>query len=438
MPQNGLASNEQESKSAKHDLGQRLKELRKAKSELVGYPVTQEAVTEALNIRYATYNSWENNHRTPRSMDDWCKLADYFNVTIDYLMRGGRVTSAYAATREREGRGVYWRLTTSELSERQADGVKVFSLLAEGRSDAEVTDIMKVSVSEVQDMLLDATRDGPIEITGLKRDHNLEDALKRKYKVLMDARIFAVGETDTVFGKILVGWGAKEYFLEELKKPFASRMPIGIAGGDTLANMFRFVRRGECPHISIVPLCISPTEVAVGIDPNTIVGDLAYRHQNYIDAFILPYVSSQARNIMTKAGESSPEALAARRVLGKAAEVDIAFLGVGALDDAMSYMMGEFFRATGGMTIDEIRGKAIGDILYHIVDRKAEIVDQDHDDFLCCIELDVLKDMVSEGKRVVLVTHSGRGKISRAAIEARLVNFVIADDVLAKSLIKET
>ncbi len=422
-----------------YDLGGRLRELRKAKSELVGYPVTQEAVTEALNIRYATYNSWENNHRTPRSMDDWCKLADYFNVTIDYLMRGGQATPAYAATRE--GRGIYWRLTTSEFSEKQAKGVKVFSLFAEGRSDAEVTDTMKVSVSEVQDMLLDATRDGPIEITGLKRDHNLEDALKRKYKApggLMDARIFAVGETDAVFGKILVGWGAKEYFLEELQKPFASRMLIGIAGGNTLANMFRFVKRGECPHISIVPLCISPTEVAVGIDPNTIVGDLAYRHQNYIDAFILPYVSSEARNIMTKAGESSPEALAARRVLGKAANVDMAFLGVGALDDVMSYMMSEFFRATGGMTIDEIRGKAIGDILYHIVDRKAEIVDQHYDDFLCCIELDVLKDMVSEGKRVVLVTHSGREEISRAAIEARLVNFVIADDVLAKSLIEET
>jgi len=425
----------------KYDLGGRLRELRKAKSELVGHPVTQEAVTEALNIRYATYNSWENSHRTPRSMDDWCKLADYFNVTIDYLMRGGRATPAYAATREREDRGIHWRLTAGELSERQAKGVKVFSLLAEGRSDAEVTDIMKASVSEIQDVLLDATRDGPIEITGLKRDHNLEDALKRKYKGtggLMDARIFAVGETDPVFGKILVGWGAKEYFLEELQKPFASRMLIGIAGGNTLANMFRFVKRGECPHISIVPLCISPTEVAVGINPNTIVGDLAYRHQNYIDAFILPYVSSEAMNIMTKAGELSPEALAARRVLRKAANVDMAFLGVGALDDVMSYMMSEFFRVTGGMTIDEIRQKAIGDILYHIVDRKAGIVDQHYDDFLCSIELDILKDMVSEGKRVVLVTHSGREEISRAAIEARLVNFVIADDVLAKSLIEET
>ena len=28
-------------------------------------------------------NGWENNHTTPRSMDDWCKLAGYFSVSIE-------------------------------------------------------------------------------------------------------------------------------------------------------------------------------------------------------------------------------------------------------------------------------------------------------------------------------------------------------------------
>ena len=121
--------------------------------------------------------------------------------------------------------------------------------------------------------------------------------------------------------------------------------------------------------MSICPLCITPTEVAIGVNPNTIVGDFAYRQGNEIDAFTLPYVSREARNIMADAEEAPPEVLAARRLLRKAANVDMAFLGVGALDDVMSYMMSEFFRATGGMTIDEIREKAMGDILYHIVDK---------------------------------------------------------------------
>ena len=159
--------------------------------------------------------------------------------------------------------------------------------------------------------------------------------------------------------------------------------------------------------------------------------------KNYINTFALPYVSRGARNIMANGEKVHPEVLAARRVLGKAANVDMAFLGVGALDDVMSYMMSEFFRATGGMTIDEIREKAIGDILYHIVDKKARIVDQHYDDFLCSIELDVLRDMVLQGKRVVLITHSGRKEISRAAIEAHLVNVVIVDDVLARNLLAD-
>ena len=428
-------SDKQEAETSKYDLGQRLRELRKARSEVVGYQITQEAVSTALGMRYATYNSWENNHTTPRSMDDWCKLADYFNVTIDYLIRGRRGPSAL---RERTDRSISWRLIFNETSERQANAVKAFSLLAEGRSDAEVTGIMKIGMSELQDMMLDATRDGPVEITGLKRDQDLENALKQKYsghEGLMDARVFSVGETNPIFDRLLVGWGAKEYLLEELRKPFASRMLIGIAGGNTLANLFRFIKRGECPHMSIFPLCISPTEVSVGTDPNTIVGDLAYRHRDRIDAFILPYVSRQARNIMARS--RTPEVLAARRVLGKAANVDMVFAGVGALDDVMSYMMGEFFRATGGMTIDEIRKEAVGDILYHVIDRKAQIVDQHYDDFLCAIELDVLRDMVSEGKRVVLVTHSGRKEISDTVIKAHLVNVIITDDVLAKNLLKD-
>jgi DNA-binding transcriptional regulator LsrR (DeoR family) len=213
-------------------------------------------------------------------------------------------------------------------------------------------------------------------------------------------------------------------------------MLIGIAGGVTLANMFRFIKRGECPRTSVCPLGISPVEVATGVDPNAIIGDLAYRQQNVIDAFVMPYVSRQTRNVMAYAEEVPPEVLAARRILGKAGNVDMAFLGVGALDDVMSYMMGEFFRPASGMTIEEIKQKAVGDILYHIVDEKAQIVDQHYDDFLCSIELDVLKNMVLEGKRVVLVTHSGRKEISKVAIDAHLVNVVIVDDVLARSLLE--
>jgi len=420
------------------DLGTRLKELRRTKGEAIRHSLTQEEIAQNLGVRYATYNGWENNYTTPRRIDNWCKLADYFNVTLDYLMRGDSTPTLFVPFRDREDKGIRWRVTTDRLTERQANSIKVFSLFAEGKTDSEIMSVMKIGISEIQDMLLDAMRDGPVEVKGLNRDNDLEDALKRKYKGhagLIDTRVFSIGETNYIFSKLLVSWGAKEYLLEELRKPFASRMLIGIAGGTTLANMFRFIKRGECPRTSICPLAISPVEVATGVDPNAIIGDLSYRQQNFIDAFIMPYVSSQTRKVMANAEELPPEVLAARRILGKAADVDMAFLGVGALDDEMSYLMGEFFRPSGGMTIEEIKQKAVGDILYHIVDEKAQIVDHHYDDFLCSIELDVLKNMVLEGKRVVLVTHSGRKEISKVAIDAHLVNVVIADDVFARSLL---
>lgn len=422
----------------KHDLGKRLKELRKAKGEALGHTLTQEAVAKELNIRYATYNSWENNVTTPRSIEDWSKLADYFNVTIDFLMRGDYESITYASQHERKDKCLSWRLKTSMMTERQAKAVKVFELFAQGKSDDEIIDITKSDMNNIQNMLLDATRDELIEITNVKRNYDLEDQLKKKYKnypPLMDTRIFSIGNTNPIFNKILVSWGAKEYLLEELSKPFGSRMLIGIAGGTTIANMFRFIKRGECPRISIYPLCVSPADVAIGVDPNTIIGDFAYRQQNYIDAFTMPYVSKETRDITSHVGEAPPEVLAARRMLGKAANVDMAFLGVGALDDVMSYMMTEFFRAASGITMDELREKAIGDILYHIIDKNAQIVDKRYDDFLCSIELDVLRNMVLEGKRVVLVTHSGRKDISRVVVREHLVNVIIADDIMARDLI---
>ncbi len=422
----------------KCDLGKRLRELRKSKGEVLGYPLTQEAVAKELNIRYATYNSWENNVTTPRSIEDWCKLADYFNVTIDFLMRGDYGSAIYLSQHERKDRCLSWRLKVSSMSERQIKAVKVFELFAQGKSDNEIMNITKSSIADIQNLLLDAIRDGPVEIISVKRDTELEDQLKKKYKnypPLMDARIFSTVSTNPFFNKILVSWGAKEYLLDELSKPFGSRMLIGIAGGTTLANMFRFIKRGECPHISIYPLCISPADVAIGVDPNTIIGDFAYRQQNYIDAFTMPYVSKETRNITFHATEVPPEVLAARRMLGKAANVDMAFLGVGALDDVMSYMMTEFFRAASGITMEELREKAIGDILYHIIDRNAQIVDKHYDDFLCSIELDVLRNMVLEGKRVVLVTHSGRKDVSRVVIREHLVNVIITDDIMARDLI---
>ena len=60
----------------------RLKELRKNKK------LTQEEVGNMIHVNKMTYNGYENENREP-SIETLCKLADLYNVSLDYLV--GRV-----------------------------------------------------------------------------------------------------------------------------------------------------------------------------------------------------------------------------------------------------------------------------------------------------------------------------------------------------------
>ncbi|MCL2578158.1 MAG: helix-turn-helix domain-containing protein [Defluviitaleaceae bacterium] len=58
---------------------ERLKELRKAKGD------TQIAMAEFLGIRERSYQNYEQGKREP-NYETTIKIADYFNVSIDYLL----------------------------------------------------------------------------------------------------------------------------------------------------------------------------------------------------------------------------------------------------------------------------------------------------------------------------------------------------------------
>lgn len=58
---------------------ERLKELRKEKG------LTQQKVADSLNISQPNYRRWESGERRP-SVETLVMLADYFEVSIDYLL----------------------------------------------------------------------------------------------------------------------------------------------------------------------------------------------------------------------------------------------------------------------------------------------------------------------------------------------------------------
>lgn len=70
-----------------------LKKIRKQYTKL-----TQEEFAKLLNINYETYRSYELKKRKP-SIDVLIKIANYFNISLDYLVgrkfQGGLSTDEY-------------------------------------------------------------------------------------------------------------------------------------------------------------------------------------------------------------------------------------------------------------------------------------------------------------------------------------------------------
>lgn len=56
-----------------------LQQLRK------GAKLTQDQLSDALQVQKRTYGSWERGERQP-DFETLCRIADYFGVTTDYLL----------------------------------------------------------------------------------------------------------------------------------------------------------------------------------------------------------------------------------------------------------------------------------------------------------------------------------------------------------------
>lgn len=59
---------------------ERLKQLRIERN------LTQAEIAKAIGVSAATIGNYEQGTREPRNNEMWQKLADYFSVSVDYLM----------------------------------------------------------------------------------------------------------------------------------------------------------------------------------------------------------------------------------------------------------------------------------------------------------------------------------------------------------------
>lgn len=99
----------------------RLRELRRKKG------LNQEALAQMLNIKQTTISNWENN-RTQIDQESIMALADFFDVSIDYLL--GRKNPEFFSAGFRDntvvsiGRGGEKRIY--EIDEQDAEFVDTF------------------------------------------------------------------------------------------------------------------------------------------------------------------------------------------------------------------------------------------------------------------------------------------------------------------------
>ncbi|KIN29806.1 MULTISPECIES: helix-turn-helix domain-containing protein [Bacillus] len=68
-------------------LGMRLKKLRKSKSLELNKEIKQEEVAKNIGVGRTTYAMYEQDKRQP-DYETLIKLADYYEVTTDFLLRG--------------------------------------------------------------------------------------------------------------------------------------------------------------------------------------------------------------------------------------------------------------------------------------------------------------------------------------------------------------
>lgn len=99
----------------------RIKELRKEKN------LTISKVSQDLNIPKTTLNNYENGKRSPRDQASWEKIANYFNVSVGYLMgiNDQRVSDEYALKIAKE---IYFDyLSNDNLSEYDRKALEYFN-----------------------------------------------------------------------------------------------------------------------------------------------------------------------------------------------------------------------------------------------------------------------------------------------------------------------
>jgi deoxyribonucleoside regulator len=293
----------------------------------------------------------------------------------------------------------------------------------EGKSQAEVAELLDTSQAKVSRLLSTARSRGIIRITVAEfepRNAALERQLQRHFFLRHAIVIKRPVKSTTTQVRGMVGHAAAP-MVAELIHPGAI---VGVAGGRTLRQVINWVRSEEAKGVRVVQLMGSIEATVSELDAMELGRVLAERLHGAFHALNAPAIVADraTRDVFLANSQISG-------VCEFYKDVDVALVGVGAPDNSV-------FVSRGVLTennIEYLRKRGtIGEICGRFFDASGRECDTTYRDRVIGIDLDQLRVM----KEVVgVVTGADRAEAVRAAIRGGLLKSLVIDQVGAEAVL---
>jgi DNA-binding transcriptional regulator LsrR (DeoR family) len=220
--------------------------------------------------------------------------------------------------------------------------------------------------------------------------------------------------------------GIAEAAAADVERYLVSQHPVivGLGTGRALRAMAEQISPMDCPHHKIVSRVgnIAPDGSATVFEVSSRVGDRVGA-PHYPMPFPVVAATVHERNLLV-------EQKSLRNVMDLASQADVAFVGIGTVDDTSAMLRDGFVRA------DEVRAMvkagAVGEITGWSFDADGRLIDGLVNDRVLSVPLDV-----PARRRVVGVAMAPhRFRAIRGAIVGKLINGLITNETMAEQLLK--
>ena len=293
----------------------------------------------------------------------------------------------------------------------------------DGLDQQEIAGIVGTSRSRVSRMLAAARERGIVRISVDEyepRDRDLEAALVKQFG-LRRAVVVRVFSDDPEHVRRAVGY----FSAPALGDLLQSGSTIGVAGGRTLRELINHLQPSErTSTITVMQLMGNIGPMPDQIDALELSRTLA---QHVAGTFYTLNAPVLAQNPAARDLLMSHDHI--RVITSLFSRLDVAFVGIGTLEDSAFIDRGVFTRAE---TASLGGAGAVGEICGRFFDRYGQECETDYRDRVISISLD---DLRSRPEIVAVTNGSHRGEAIRAALQGRLITSLVIDEHGARALL---